>query len=147
MTPFMILEGIMRKAILVLVAGCVAAIAAPASAHHSKRFVDTTKLISLEGVVTKVEWRNPHMWVYIDVPDEKGKMVNWGIEGPSSTTLVDSGISPQLLKVGRRVTIRANPPRDPLDHRGSWEGLVVDGKNYFVRGASINRDGYRGELK
>ena len=137
----------MRKAICALVVSGVAAMAVPASAHHSKQFVDTTKLISLEGVITKVEWRNPHMWVYVDVPDEKGKMVNWGIEGPSSTTLVDSGISPQLLKVGRRVTIKANPPRNPNDHRGSWEGLVVDGKDYFVRGAAISRDGYRGELK
>lgn len=138
----------MREVFYMLVAcGFAAAIAVPASAHHSKQFVDTTKLISLEGVVTKVEWRNPHMWVYLDVPDENGKMVNWGIEGPSSNTLVDSGISPQLLKVGRRVTIKANPPRNPNDHRGSWEGLVVDGKNYFVRGAAITRDGYRGELK
>ena len=137
----------MRKTLYALVVGAVAATAMPVSAHHSKQFVDTSKLISLEGVVTKVEWRNPHMWVYVDVPDEKGKMVNWGIEGPSSTTLVDSGISPQLLKVGRRVTIKANPPRNPLDHRGSWEGLVVDGKNYFVRGAAISREGYKGELK
>jgi hypothetical protein len=122
-------------------------IGAPVSAHHSKQFVDTNKLISLDGVVTKVEWKNPHMWVYIDVPDENGKVVNWAIEGPSSTTLLDSGISPQLLKVGRKVTIKANPPRDPNDHRGSWEGLVVDGKNYFARGAAISRDGYRGDLK
>ena len=137
-----------RKAVCILVASLgLAVIAAPASAHHSKQFVDTNKLIALDGVVTKVEWRNPHMWVYVDVPDKNGKMVNWGIEGPSSTTLLDSGISRDLLKIGQKVTIKANPPRDPNDHRGSWEGLVVNGKNYFVRGAAISRDGYKGELK
>ena len=137
----------MGKAMCAVFIGVIVAMATPTSAHHSKQFVDTTKLISLEGVITKVEWRNPHMWIYIDVPDERGKVINWGIEGPSSTTLVDSGISPQLLKVGRKITIKANPPRNPKDYRGSWEGLVVDGKNYFVRGAAISRDGYRGELK
>lgn len=134
----------LRRALFLAASFAFVAMVAPMSAHHSKQFVDTTKLIALDGVVTKIEWRNPHTWVYLDVPDANGKMVNWAIEGPSSTTMLDSGISPKVVKVGQRVTIRANPPRDPNDHRGSWEGLIVNGKNYFVRGAAINRDGYTG---
>jgi hypothetical protein len=125
----------------------LAVIVAPASAHHSMAFVDQTKLIALEGTVTKMEWRNPHVWIYLDVPDDKGKLVNWAVEGPSSTTLLDSGISPKILKVGQHVIVRAHPPKNPADRRGTWEGLVVNGKDYFVRGAAISREGYRGDLK
>jgi hypothetical protein len=137
-----------RKSLHLLLASLgVAVLVSPVSAHHSMAFVDQTRLISLEGVVTMLQWRNPHMWVFLDVPDGKGKVVNWAIEGPSSTTLLDSGISPKILKLGQHVIVKAHPPKDPSTHRGTWEGLVVDGKNYFVRGAAISRDGYKGELK
>ena len=47
---------------------------APLSAHHSRAMFDVNELVSVEGVVTKVEWRNPHMWVTMDVPGSNGKV-------------------------------------------------------------------------
>jgi hypothetical protein len=129
-----------RVAGLVIATLGLAMMVAPALAHHARAFVDTTKLISLEGVVTKLDWRNPHMWVYLDVPDQNGKMVNWAIEGPSSTSLLDFGLSPVVLKVGQKVIIRANPPRDPKDHRASLEQVIVNGKTYLTRWGNITRD-------
>ena len=55
--------------------------AAPLSAHHSRAMFDTDVLVSVEGVVTNVEWRNPHMWVTLDVPTGDGTMESWGFEG------------------------------------------------------------------
>src|SRR5205814_6045496 len=54
---------------------------APLSAHHSRAMFDVSELVSVEGVVTKVEWRNPHMWVTLDVPSANGKTESWGFEG------------------------------------------------------------------
>jgi len=77
------------------------------SAHHSRAMFDVNELVSVEGTVTKVEWRNPHMWVTMDVPVADGKTESWGFEGSGAASMVASGISPQILKVGNRVKIIA----------------------------------------
>ena len=126
----------MRKAVCMLVAslGFAAAMVTTASAHHSGAWFDRSKVISLEGaVVTKVEWRNPHFWVHFDVPNGKGGMEKWSLEGPSSSQVVDNGISPQILRVGTKVTAFAFPGRDVSKHQGSIRGITVNGKQYLLQ--------------
>ena len=67
------------------------------SAHHSRAMYDVEQLVSVEGVVTNVEWRNPHMWITLDVPGPTGKLESWGFEGSGAASMVASGISPQIL--------------------------------------------------
>ena len=125
----------MRKAVCLLAAiFSFAAITVPASAHHSGAWFDRSKVIALDGaVVTRVEWRNPHFWVYFDVPDGKGGKEQWSLEGPSSSQVVDNGISPEILKVGARVTAYAFPGRDPSKHQGSIRGFDLNGKKYLLQ--------------
>ncbi len=127
-----------RKAVCILVVSVgVAAIAAPVSAHHSRAVFDLDTYIAVEGVVTEITWGNPHMWVFLDVTDESGKIVKWGIEGPAATAAVQSGLSPRLLKVGARVIFKTHPAKDRSKHIGDMEGIVINGKTIYTRGAIV----------
>ena len=122
--------------ILIVVVGFVV-MTTPLAAHHSRAMFDISQLISVEGVVTDVQWRNPHMWIMLDVPVDGGKTENWGFEGSGAASMVASGISPQILKVGNRVKIIAHPPRDRAKRNAEFMGMEVNGR-YFSRGTGSN---------
>jgi hypothetical protein len=107
------------------------------SAHHSRAMYDTGELISVEGVVANVQWRNPHMWITLDVPGSNGTTESWGFEGSGTAAMVASGISPQILKVGNRVKIIAHPPKDRSKRTAEFMGMEVNGK-YYARGSGTN---------
>lgn len=113
------------------------------SAHHSRAMFDVDKLVSVEGVVTEVQWRFPHMWIALDVPGPNGKTESWGFEGAGAAMMVASGISPQILKVGSRVKIIAHPPRDSSKRTAEFVGMEANGK-FYSRGTESNIRG-RGE--
>jgi uncharacterized protein DUF6152 len=106
------------------------------SAHHSRAMYDVEQLVSVEGVVTNVEWRNPHMWITVDVP-VKGKTESWGFEGSGAASMVAAGISPQILKIGNKVKIIAHPPRDKTKRTAEFMGMEVNGR-YYSRGTGSN---------
>lgn len=107
------------------------------SAHHSRAMFDVDTLVSVEGVVTDVQWRNPHMWVTLDVPGPDGKMESWGFEGSGAASMVAAGISPQILKVGNKVKIIAHPGRDKAKRIAEFMGMEVNGR-YYSRGTGSN---------
>jgi hypothetical protein len=116
---------------------CLLSAATPLSAHHSRAMFDTDRLVSVEGVVTNVEWKNPHMWVTLDVPTADGGTESWGFEGSGTAAMVASGISPQILKVGNTVKIIAHPPRAEGSRTAEFMGMEVDGV-YYARGTGSN---------
>jgi Family of unknown function (DUF6152) len=82
--------------------------ALPAVAHHGfDTEYDATKKVKLTGVVTKVEWLNPHMRVYIDVTDAKGNVANWNLELTSPNTVRRQGWGPRDLLPGEKVIFEA----------------------------------------
>ena len=113
------------------------------SAHHSRAMFDVDKLISVEGVVTDVQWRFPHMWIALDVPGANGKTESWGFEGAGAAMMVASGISPQVLKVGNRVKIIAHPSRESAKRTAEFVGMEVNGK-FYSRGTESNIRGTAG---
>ncbi len=93
--------------------GFALVVASNAWAHHSHAPYDTSQLIAVEGTITKVEWKNPHMWIEMEVPDENGKKVIWGFEGSGTAATIQSGINAQWFKVGTHTKIVAHPSRAP----------------------------------
>src|ERR1700720_728195 len=90
-----------RRILLKLTAIFAVTAAVPALAHHSfSAEFDGSKLIELKGVVTKIEWTNPHVYFYLDVRDEKGESANWGCETTGPGALHRQGWTRDSLKVG-----------------------------------------------
>ena len=81
-------------------------------AHHSQSEYDLRSKVEVEGTVTKVEWKSPHVWVYVDVTDSKGEKVNWSFELPSPVTLMRRGWTRDSLKPGDRVKVTGAPAKN-----------------------------------
>lgn len=87
--------------------------AAPTFAHHSVfAEFDVKRQITYTGVITRVEWSNPHIYFYVDVKDANDKVTNWAFEGAGPNSLARLGWMRDTLKVGDRVTVIAFPARD-----------------------------------
>ena len=77
-------------------------LASAAWAHHSQSEYDLRGKVEVEGAVTRVEWRSPHAWIYVDVTTDKGDTVNWSFELPSPVTLMRRGWTRDSVKAGDR---------------------------------------------
>jgi DNA/RNA endonuclease YhcR with UshA esterase domain len=101
-----------RLSRLSTVVGLCLALAPAARAHHSQSEYDLRSKVEVEGTVTKVEWRSPHAWIYVDVANDKGDTVNWSFELPSPTTLMRRGWTRDSLKPGDRIKVAGAPARN-----------------------------------
>lgn len=81
-------------------------------AHHSQSEFDLRAKVEVEGAVTRVDWRSPHVWIYVDAIDGKGQTVNWSLELPSPNTLMRRGWTRDSLKPGDRIKVSAAPARN-----------------------------------
>jgi hypothetical protein len=97
-----------------VVAGAVMFLAAgPLDAHHSfAAEYDSKKPVELKGIVTKVEWMNPHVYFYVDVTDDKGKTTNWAFEMGPPRLLENSGWKKSTIKEGVEVVVQGSLARD-----------------------------------
>ncbi len=112
----------------------------PALAHHSFAVeYDVAKPVSGTGVISKVEWTNPHMRVYIDVTDEKGTATTWNLELGSPNSVVRRGWKPADLKPGEKITFKAFGGRSVLTRAAADSLTLSDGRSFT--GASGSPDG------
>lgn len=126
-----------RNLFLLFAAVAGLALAGASYAHHSfaaTYFVDQTAKI--DGTVKEFLWRNPHSFIKVEAPDEKGDMQLWSIEWGGGVQLSQAHVTRDTLKPGDRVVILGNPGRDPAEHRiriksitrpsdgWKWEGVI-----------------------
>jgi hypothetical protein len=104
----------MRRGPLAVLALCLYALTGAVSAHHSYALFDTSGTKSVSGTVAKLEWSNPHafLWVYVPSTDTAGKYDLWGFENGSPSVLQGYGWSKDVLKTGDKIAIEYWPLRD-----------------------------------
>ena len=93
-----------KNALPACVGLCLALVPA-AWAHHSQSEYDSRAKVEVDGTVTKLEWKSPPAWVYLDVTSDKGEKVNWSFELPSPVTLMRRGWTRDSLKPGDRIKV------------------------------------------
>lgn len=106
------------KSRLALLIGAAVAMASVvtmvAYGHHSfAATYDEARTIEIHGKIVVFQFRNPHSFVTVEVTDKDGKKVRWGVEGPGSTQLANSGIQNDTLRYGDEVVVTGNPSRTP----------------------------------
>ena len=116
-----------RFALLALIA------VVPLLAHHSfSAEFDGSKPIQLKGIVTKLEWANPHTFFYIDVKDDKGNVVNWACETNGPNGLIRAGWKRNSLKVGDEVTVDGYRAKDGSNMIDARLVKLPDGRKVFA---------------
>jgi hypothetical protein len=122
----------MKRALWVFAAGASVAAAAPVLAHHSfAAQYDASKPVTLTGIVTKVEWTNPHARFYIDVDGQE-----WNLELASPNYLKRAGWSSTSLKKGDQVTVEGSLARSGANMANARTVTLPDGKRVFARSAA-----------
>lgn len=111
----------------------VLACALPAIAHHSfAAEFDAGKTVTLHGVVSKVDWVNPHIFVYLDVKDDSGKMTTWALQSLPPLFFRGSGLTKDVLLSNKQeVTVTANPAKDGTQAYGFMTKLVYPDGHVF----------------
>ena len=109
------------------------AMGAPARAHHSfDAEYDNAQPVKVTGVLTRVEWTNPHIWFYLDVKDDRGTVTTWGFSGGPPGVLQRRGIPKDRLKIGETIVVEGFRARDGSNNASGGTVTFTDGRRVFT---------------
>ncbi len=124
----------MRTKLTVMVGGLWILLAAgPAVAHHSfAAEYDKDKPVKVTGVVTRIEWTNPHIWFFVDVKNDNGTVTNWGFSGGPPGVLQRRGITKNAMKAGDTIVVEGFRARDGSNNGSGGTVTFPDGRRVFT---------------
>ena len=126
----------MRNMKNLLAASLLALSPLAAGAHHSfAAEYDAANPVAVTGTVSKVEWRNPHIWFYVDVKDDAGKVATWGFSGGAPGMLMRRGINPDAMKIGDEIMVEGFRARDGSNNASGGKVTFADGRSVFTASA------------
>jgi hypothetical protein len=121
---------------LSFIVGFVTLVAVPMAAHHSFIAVfDREQPVSVEGIVTEIQWTNPHIWFFVDVMQSDGSVTNWGFSGGPPGLLLRRGISRDAMKIGDSVVVKGFRARDGSNNATGGSVTFTDGRQVFTASA------------
>ena len=129
----------MRATLAFVVTGLLI-VAAPAVAHHGTGTYDSSKSVTLSGVVTEFAFTNPHAALYFDAKDANGKVVKWAIEMNSPGVLRRAGWTKNTFKAGDQITITVRPSKagTPVGLINRAQPVIVNGKQVLSGDRNAN---------
>jgi len=126
----------MKTKLAILAAVAVLASSVALFAHHAfSAEYDAKKPVKVTGTVKKVEWMNPHIWFYVDVKDESGKVTTWGFSGGPPGMLMRRGITKDVLKVGDIIKVEGFLAKDGSNNASGGNVTFADGRKVFAGAA------------
>jgi hypothetical protein len=128
-----------KMSMTLLLLAALAAMSGPLSAHHGRGSTyDMNKRVTLKGVVSRVDWRNPHVVIYMDVKDDAGKVVTWGFENAGVSQLAQAGYNRNSLRIGQEVTALVNPAANGAPTAIVVKVILADGSEIMSRETGAN---------
>src|SRR5690349_6797371 len=102
-------------------------------AHHSEAAeYDSTKPVKVSGTLMKVEWQNPHVWFYVDVKEQDGKVTTWGFSTAPPGALMRRGVTKAAFKLGEIINVEGARARDGSSNASARRVTFADGRNVMT---------------
>ena len=115
------------------VASVLLLMGAGALAHHAYTAeFDLDKPVKMTGTLTRLEWTNPHIWLYLEVKDDTGKVTTWGFSASPPGMLTRRGITKNSLKIGEMLTISGHRAKDGSNNASGNVVVFADGRDALI---------------